>query len=45
MRNLRERDHLEDLGVDDGMILKVSHRHFIHHTSYTNWPEIEPTNC
>ena len=44
MRNLRERDHMEDLGVDDGMILIVSHRHFIRHTSYTDWPEIEPTN-
>jgi hypothetical protein len=42
--NLRERDHLDDLGVDDRMILKVTHRHFIHHISYTDWPEIEPTN-
>jgi len=25
---------LEDLGVDDRVLLKVSHRHFIHHTSY-----------
>jgi hypothetical protein len=38
LRNIREIDHLEDLGVDDIIILKVSLRHFIHHKSYTEWP-------
>jgi len=44
VRNLRERDHLEDAGIYDGMILKLSHRRFIHPTSYTDWPETEHTN-
>ena len=34
MRNLRERNHLENLGVDDGMILKcpIDTSFITHHT-------------